>query len=213
MEHKKIGYYDYTVVLTYIGMLSAVSGIFMVMNQNYIMAVILLMAAGLCDMFDGAVASTKKRSVSEKRFGIQIDSLSDLVSFGVLPAVFVYQLSGRKVHCGIISALFILAALIRLAFFNVLEEERQSIDPGSKSFFLGVPVTTIAIILPIVYTLFVKCLLKHTFWFTLMLVVTGIGFITPVKIKKPESLGKVIILVIGIAEVAGIAFVMKGGSL
>lgn len=213
MEHKKIGYYDYTVVLTYIGMLSAVSGIFMVMNQNYIMAVILLMAAGLCDMFDGAVASTKKRSVSEKRFGIQIDSLSDLISFGVLPAVFVYQLSGRKVHCGIISALFILAALIRLAFFNVLEEERQSIDPGSKSFFLGVPVTTIAIILPIVYTLFVKCLLKHTFWFTLMLVVTGIGFITPVKIKKPESLGKVIILVIGIAEVAGIAFVMKGGSL
>ena len=213
MEHKKIGYYDYTVVLTYIGMLSAVSGIFMVMNQNYIMAVILLMAAGLCDMFDGAVASTKKRSVSEKRFGIQIDSLSDLVSFGVLPAVFVYQLSGRKVHCGIISALFILAALIRLAFFNVLEEERQSIDPGSKSFFLGVPVTTIAIILPIVYTLFVKCLLKHTFWFTLMLVVTGIGFITPVKIKKPESLGKVIILVIGIAEVAGIAFVMKGGPL
>lgn len=213
MEHKKIGYYDYTVVLTYIGMLSAVSGIFMVMNQNYIMAVILLMAASLCDMFDGAVASTKKRSVSEKRFGIQIDSLSDLISFGVLPAVFVYQLSGRKVHCGIISALFILAALIRLAFFNVLEEERQSIDPGSKSFFLGVPVTMIAIILPIVYTLFVKCLLKHTFWFTLMLVVTGIGFITPVKIKKPESLGKVIILVIGIAEVAGIAFVMKGGSL
>lgn len=213
MEHKKIGYYDYTVVLTYIGMLSAVSGIFMVMNQNYIMAVILLMAAGLCDMFDGAVASTKKRSVSENRFGIQIDSLSDLISFGVLPAVFVYQLSGRKVHCGIISALFILAALIRLAFFNVLEEERQSIDPGSKSFFLGVPVTMIAIILPIVYTLFVKCLLKHTFWFTLMLVVTGIGFITPVKIKKPESLGKVIILVIGIAEVAGIAFVMKGGSL
>lgn len=213
MEHKKIGYYDYTVVLTYIGMLSAVSGIFMVMNQNYILAVILLMAAGLCDMFDGAVASTKKRSVSEKRFGIQIDSLSDLISFGVLPAVFVYQLSGRKVHCGIISALFILAALIRLAFFNVLEEERQSIDPGSKSFFLGVPVTTIAIILPIVYTLFVKRLLKHTFWFTLMLVVTGIGFITPVKIKKPESLGKVIILVIGIAEVAGIAFVMKGGSL
>ena len=46
-----------------------------------------------------------------------------------------------------------------------------------------------------------------------MLVVTGIGFITPVKIKKPESLGKVIILVIGIAEVAGIAFVMKGGPL
>ena len=130
-----------------------------------------------------------------------------------MPAVFVYQLSGRKVHCGIISALFILAALIRLAFFNVLEEERQSIDPGSKSFFLGVPVTMIAIILPIVYTLFVKCLLKHTFWFTLMLVVTGIGFITPVKIKKPESLGKVIILVIGIAEVAGIAFVMKGGPL
>ena len=47
-----------------------------------------LMFSGVCDMFDGKVASTKKeRTRSEKRFGIQIDSLSDLVCFGVLPAV------------------------------------------------------------------------------------------------------------------------------
>ena len=48
------------------------------------------MITGLCDTFDGAVASTKDRTASEKRFGVQIDSLCDLIGFGVLPGIFVY---------------------------------------------------------------------------------------------------------------------------
>ena len=46
------------------------------------------MFSGFCDMFDGIVARTKKdRTDEEKRFGIQLDSLSDIVCFGVLPFV------------------------------------------------------------------------------------------------------------------------------
>ena len=83
MKRKLIGYYDYTVILTYLGMLFAFSGILMVIGEDYWDAVFCLMLAGICDMFDGAVAATKVRTDSEKRFGIQIDSLSDLISFGV----------------------------------------------------------------------------------------------------------------------------------
>lgn len=93
MKKKLLGYYDYTVILTYCGVLFSLLGILRVISQNYWNAVFCLMLAGVCDMFDGTVASTKDRNASEKRFGIQIDSLSDLISFGVMPAVFVYKLS------------------------------------------------------------------------------------------------------------------------
>ena len=57
------------------------------------MALLCLMFAGFCDMFDGKIASTMKRTKQEKRFGIQIDSLSDLICFGALPALIVFHLS------------------------------------------------------------------------------------------------------------------------
>lgn len=53
MKKKLLGYYDYTVVLTYCGMLSAFCGILQAIGQNYWNAVFCLMLAGVCDMFDG----------------------------------------------------------------------------------------------------------------------------------------------------------------
>ena len=87
-----IGFYDYTVILTYLSLLSSTTGIVVALSSfngspahPYIGCFFLLLS-GLCDAFDGKVARTKKmRSPAEKAFGIQIDSLSDLVAFGVLP--------------------------------------------------------------------------------------------------------------------------------
>lgn len=149
MKKRLLGHYDYTVILTYCGMLFAFCGILRAVSQNYWEAVFCLMSAGFCDMFDGAVASTKAdRTADGKRFGIQIDSLSDLVSFGVLPGVFVYMITGKNAAVGLICALFVLCALIRLAYFNVLEEKRQEQTDRRCRSFLGVPVTTSAILLP-----------------------------------------------------------------
>lgn len=108
MRKKKmlLGFYDYTVILTYTGMLSAFAGILFSINSNFKAAIICLMFAGFCDMFDGAVASTKERTKNEKRFGIQIDSMSDIISFGILPAVFIYMYSGKTVFAAIIAAIY-----------------------------------------------------------------------------------------------------------
>ena len=68
---KPLGYYNYTVILTYLGMLLAFTGMLRTMNGDFAYALVLLMLAGICDMFDGTVASTnKKRTASEKKFGI-----------------------------------------------------------------------------------------------------------------------------------------------
>ena len=84
-----IGFYDYTVILTYFSLLSATSGIVVALSGggHPYYGCLFLLFCGFCDAFDGKVARTKKgRTRMEKDFGIQIDSLSDLVAFGVLPA-------------------------------------------------------------------------------------------------------------------------------
>ena len=79
-----IGFYDYTVVVTYISLISSIIGIFMAIEGRMQLAVFCLAFSGLCDMFDGKIARTKKnRTEDEKSFGIQIDSLCDIVCFGI----------------------------------------------------------------------------------------------------------------------------------
>lgn len=208
MKKKMLGYYDYTVVLTYCGMLSAFLGILHAISGQYSEAIFCLMLAGICDMFDGAIASTKKRTDREKVFGIQIDSLSDLISFGVLPGIFVYMISDKNVFAGLAASVFLLCALIRLAYFNVLEEERQRMTEEKRKSYLGVPVTAIAIVLPIIYLLYDWKLYKSKICFVMLLVFMGIGYLSPIEIKKPGIAGKISMVILGILEMIGVFFFM-----
>lgn len=208
MKKRMLGYYDYTVILTYCGMLSAFFGVLYVINEQYSEAILCLMLAGICDMFDGAVASTKARTDREKVFGIQIDSLSDLISFGVLPAVFVYMIFDKNVFAGLVASIFLLCALIRLAYFNVLEEERQRMTEEKRKSYLGVPVTTIAVVLPIIYLLYDWKLYKSKICFVMLLVFMGIGYLSPIEIKKPGIAGKISMVILGILEMIGVFFFM-----
>ncbi len=187
-----IGYYNYTVILTYISLISSVLGMFFAMgiggsvHPEY--AIICLMVSGLCDMFDGKVARTKKdRTESEKQFGIQIDSLCDLVCFGVLPSIIGYSV-GMKSWCDVpVLVIFPLCAVIRLAYFNVSEEERQKKTHDVRKVYEGLPVTSVSLILPLVYS-FHKDIGSE--WFPTVygcaLFLTAIAFITRFKVKKPS---------------------------
>lgn len=219
MKKRALGYYDYTVVLTYCGMLSAFSGIIFAINLRFWEAVFCLLISGICDMFDGAVAATKDRTPSEKKFGIQIDSLSDLISFGVLPGLFVYMvcsssISGEgnskafMIFASVASALFALCALIRLAYFNVLEEERQSQTTEKRKSYLGVPVTTVAVVLPLIYMVYDCKLIKNSLCFPILLIILATGFLSPIEIKKPGFIGKIVLVIIGIFEAIGMVLFM-----
>lgn len=74
-----LGVYDYTVILTYISLWISIGGMMLSLNGHLDLAVLCLALSGLCDMFDGKIARTKKdRTEIEKRFGIQIDSCATL---------------------------------------------------------------------------------------------------------------------------------------
>ena len=93
---RMVGFYNYTVLLTYLGVVSSVLGIGFAMYGRTSMAIVCLMISGFCDLFDGSVARTRKRTQNEQKFGIQIDSLADMICFGVLPAAIGFSIGLTK---------------------------------------------------------------------------------------------------------------------
>lgn len=145
-----LGVYDYTVILTYISLMVSIGGMLFSLNGDCRMALVCLAISGLCDMFDGKVARTKKdRTEVEKRFGIQIDSLADIVCFGVSPAILCYRMGMRGLTGVAILLFYVLAGLIRLAWFNVSEEVRQDETEEKRKYYQGLPITSMAVLLPL----------------------------------------------------------------
>lgn len=202
-----IGFYDYTVLLTYMGFISGIVGITLAINGHIFPAIFCLMFSGLCDMFDGRVARTKKkRTAEERQFGIQLDSLSDLVCFGVLPSIIGYSLALKDTFLPFdyryllpVVAFFPLAALIRLAYFNVLEITRNSNTPVKV--YTGLPVTSSALIFPFLY-IFRKYIGKYfPIAYAVVMLIVGILFITKIKIKKPGLKTMIFLILIGVIEI------------
>lgn len=203
-----IGFYNYTVILTYIGLISSVCGIYFAMGRHHITtAVVLLMVSGLCDMFDGKIARTRERTEDEKRFGIQIDSLCDLICFGFLPCAIGYAVGMQRFYHIAVLAFFTLAAVIRLAYFNVMEESRQKRTSEVRREYEGLPVTSIALILPLFYSFRKDMGELFPELYMILLFTVGVAFITRFKLKKPKM--KTMLLLIGIGAVEFIWLVIK----
>jgi CDP-diacylglycerol--serine O-phosphatidyltransferase len=103
-------------------------------------AAILLLFAMLFDLLDGRVARMTK---TQSSFGIELDSLADVISFGVAPALLVYKSSLR--HFGdagmLVAFLFVACGVVRLARFNVLAgaAKTESPKPGRNTVGLPIP--------------------------------------------------------------------------
>ena len=182
-----IGFYDYTVILTYMSLVSAVYGMISASRGSFSLAVFCLFFSGFCDAFDGTVARTKKnRTDDEKAFGIQLDSLCDVVSFGVFPAFMCYCMGVNTLPGIAIICCYCICAVIRLAFFNVLEGKRQQVESGANKMYRGLPVTSISLIFPLVYLLrFVLPADIFILILHIMLAAVAFFFILDIKIKKP----------------------------
>ena len=194
-------FYDYTVILTYLSLVISVFGMTRALEGDFRVAILCLALSGLCDMFDGKIARTKKdRTEDEKKFGIQIDSLCDVVCFGVFPIMICYCLGMKGKVSVIILALYGVASVIRLGFFNVMEEKRQSETGETREYYQGLPITSMAIILPFIY-------LIRRYWgehfimaINVAVVVVGVLFISDIKVKKPQN--PVIILLVAMVALA-----------
>ena len=218
-----IGVYNYTVILTYLSMISGAVGTILTMTgigHPYLGAIFLLVC-GTLDGLDGRVARTKPdRTKFEKDFGMQIDSLSDLVCFGILPVaigISHFRITGHFTElfsithpkgdallslCMIaIAAFYILTALIRLAYYNSTAEERHKLaEETGIQYFTGVPVTVAALIFPIplIIHYFLKIDLSVIYFFVMF--VLALLFVGNFKVAKPHKSSLVIVVLVGFAE-------------
>ncbi len=101
-------------------------------------AIVLLPTAGLLDYLDGRVARWRQR---HSAFGAQLDSLSDLISFGVAPAILGFGLGLQGGWDAILLLYFVSCGISRLARYNVTAAE-MSDATGKVAYFEGTPIPT-----------------------------------------------------------------------
>jgi CDP-diacylglycerol--serine O-phosphatidyltransferase len=108
-------------------------GILAAAHSHFERAVLLFFGAALCDLLDGKLARWLNAS---SKFGMELDSLSDMVSFGMAPAVLVYlSVLQRLGTLGLVVAvIYPLCGALRLARYNI------DADPIGQYTFLGVPI-------------------------------------------------------------------------
>src|SRR4051812_28167921 len=112
-------------------------------EDDYYLAALLIVFAMFFDILDGRVARATK---TQSAFGLQIDSLADVISFGAAPAMLVYQwtlhrLDGSAFPTGLIASfVFIACGAVRLARFNVLSMGEQGKPSKPGKYIVGLPI-------------------------------------------------------------------------
>lgn len=196
-----IGFYNKSVILTYVGAVAAVSGIALSFLGNVKFAILCLIVCGIADLFDGMAARRCKRTEEEKEFGIQIDSLTDMVSFAIFPVVISFALGNTSWYHILVCSVYVLAAITRLGYFNVVT---ASVD-GAKC-YVGLPVTFASLIVVLSYV--VGRLLNITEHLVFAsLVVMSLLFVLRFKFRKPNGIAYVLIGLFAIAMTVAVILI------
>ena len=124
-------------VITVLAICAGLSGIRLAFEHRFEIAVAMVLIAAFLDAVDGRVARMLKAS---SKFGAQMDSLADIVNFGVAPGLvlYAYILDGAGAIGWIAALLFAIACCLRLARFNVMLEDHDR-PAWQGDYFVGVP--------------------------------------------------------------------------
>jgi len=180
-----IGIYNKSVIVTYVGVVFSILAIHNGLNSNIRFAMLFLIFAGICDLFDGKYANLHKRNSEEKAFGVQIDSLADMINFVASPIILALSLGLNSWYHLVIYSFYGLAGITRLGYFNI--QVGEEFDSPVK-YYKGLPVTYAALIFPVIWLL--------SFWlqqnifqiiYTLAMFAVAVLFISNIRIKKPRG--------------------------
>lgn len=124
-------------LITVLAICAGLTGVRLAFENRYELAVMMVLAAAFLDGIDGRVARLMKAT---SKFGAQMDSLADIVNFGVAPALvlYVFMLDQARSIGWIAALIYAIAAGLRLARFNVMDE-REHKAPWQSEYFVGVP--------------------------------------------------------------------------
>ncbi len=148
----------------------------------------------LCDVLDGSVARWRHRS---SPYGADLDSLADIVSFGVAPAVLGFTLGMRGGWDAMFLGYFVACGIGRLARFNATADALMT-DKGKVSHFEGTPIPTSLVVVAVLAIAFGTQRVHEALWWgemrigpwllhplSLMYAVSGSLMISTIRVPKP----------------------------
>lgn len=160
-------------IVTLSNLLLGLISLLYTMNEQYAVAAVAILLAMLMDGMDGKIA---RKLDAASDFGKQLDSLCDLVSFGVAPSLLIYNSSLREsgLIALIVVLLFPLCGAVRLAKFNVSE---------AKDYFIGIPITLAGALLAFIVLISLKLSLPIMF---LSLLIFLLSYLMVSNLKIPK---------------------------
>ncbi|MBU5438983.1 CDP-diacylglycerol--serine O-phosphatidyltransferase [Tissierella sp. MSJ-40] len=182
-------YYVLPTLITYSNMMLGATAILIINNRSLKelrVSCILVLLAAITDKLDGFVA---RRLNMTSDFGKQLDSLCDLVSFGLAPVIIGWNMGINLLgSIGIVTSLiFIGAGIFRLARFNVTKDD---------TYIIGLPITMSGAIMTIKYIMDYNYKLKGNIFAIapydniILMAILSLLMISNFKIKKPKLLNK-----------------------
>ncbi|WP_419764823.1 MAG: CDP-alcohol phosphatidyltransferase family protein [Arcobacter sp.] len=178
----KHNHFNLANLATFMNISAGILAIYFITHGQFFGAALFAWIAGAFDIIDGKIA--RKYSLSTE-FGIQLDSYADFLSFVVVPSMFIYFaiIDGKELELNTIVVVFtfiyyIISGLRRLIKFNISAKEGEV-----EKYFTGIPTPLGAILLFVVYLVWLTGILPETFVLIFMII---IGFLLNSKIQIPH---------------------------
>jgi len=193
---------QFSALLSYLGMTASVAGLFLTLKYGPHTGLLCLIFATICDLFDGTFARRFKRTDFEKRFGIHIDSLADVLNFVALPVFLIIFMMDGSLWSVPLIILYAGCGVTRLAVFSA-EADAET----SKRYFRGVPAAYVALLLPLIYIAQAH-LGRGAGLFVCAAPVCRLSilFVLDIRVRRPGLVGYIVILLLAVALSAGVLY-------
>jgi CDP-diacylglycerol--serine O-phosphatidyltransferase len=157
-------------LLTVANLCCGLLSIFFSSKASFAVSALLILLAVIFDFLDGRVAALLHQ---RHAFGKQLDSLSDLVSFGVAPAFFYFSMSSKSLLVMAVLLFFVVCGMLRLARYNI----------SKRKHFEGLPTTVNGVLFPLLYfvSLFLPLIL---YLWPILFVAMGLLMASRIKVRR-----------------------------
>ena len=198
-----LGIYNIATMVTYLGLISSFFSMYFALNNRLDISLILFLLAGFFDLYDGVVARKFNKTEEENKFGIQIDSIIDVINFGITPIVIGVSIGMNTAIDIALFLAYIFAATMRLAYFNICALKKEDNKPLKH--YTGLPVTYVSSILPTVILIMIVFFNSNLLLLRLAFAALTILYILKIKIPKPMGKWYYIFPIMGVIVITLIA--------
>ena len=174
--------------LTLTSLVAGFAAILFAIQGLFSAALIALIIAGICDLFDGVLARSKQRGDQQRALGQRLDSLVDGCSFGLAPAVVLFAFGLNAPWQIVLLAVFVVATVLRVGYYDVVGLDEEA---NGKNYYQGLPCTYVALVLPLAFLLRPALGSMHEVVLTVIVIGLIVAMTASVKIVKPRGLAYV----------------------